>query len=575
GLGIPSVSEPLLSQYALVVGGTSASSLAEAGTDTTLQSIASLAIAGDARTLRNLVAGGLTALPQDATTIAAFIETTWNQYFYSADSQTLKGSYLENETGGGGIDTTQPEPAYQHAYGIDIASLSYNGQLLGRGEPDVAALAGGNTSYTVPGGDMTGLHYDGGTSASTPLWASLIAQIDTLFADQGLPALGDMNDLLYTAAAVAPASFNDVRLGNNISSFTFGGTVAAPYTIGSGDGKTTMTTTITPTGTGYSAGTGYDLTTGFGSPNGTLLARAMIQIAQARLHGSDTRLTTADGDRIVTSGVFLVQPHLGHGGTISLGDGTPVAIGPSDPLAWNDQLAGQSIQSGFSTDLVDRFDGASQDRVGEVHLAANAPVTIDIDGTTATASRSALTSPYGFVDYAVANGDSVTLARPVAIAQTTLGSDDQDATVRLRDNGADPHTMTFYRVDSLDGTVNGIAPGQIGYAAAAFSRAYLTTGGASEIATPAKDAQRDVTLTGINARDIIAAEMTDNGHQFWGFVNQNETVPTGGGIDHVYNYGMNTFGFEDTTGGGDRDYNDTVFQFDFTSKPAHGYPAGS
>ena len=28
-----------------------------------------------------------------------------------------------------------------------------------------------------------------------------------------------MNDLLYIASAIAPASFNDVTLGNNMSSF--------------------------------------------------------------------------------------------------------------------------------------------------------------------------------------------------------------------------------------------------------------------------------------------------------------------------------------------------------------------
>ncbi len=36
-------------------------------------------------------------------------------------------------------------------------------------------------------------------------------------------SLGYMNDLLYIAAAIAPASFNDVTLGNNVSSFALGG----------------------------------------------------------------------------------------------------------------------------------------------------------------------------------------------------------------------------------------------------------------------------------------------------------------------------------------------------------------
>ena len=66
--------------------------------------------------------------------------------------------------------------------------------------------------YLAPGDTMQpgDIWEDLGTSAATPLWASLAAQITTIFGDQGLPSLGYMNDLLYTAAAIAPASFNDM-----------------------------------------------------------------------------------------------------------------------------------------------------------------------------------------------------------------------------------------------------------------------------------------------------------------------------------------------------------------------------
>ena len=75
----------------------------------------------------------------------------------------------------------------------------------------------------VPDGDMAGEHGDGGTSAAAPFWASLIVQFNAIFADQELPQLGYMNDLLYMASAIAPAAFNDVTLGNNMSSFSLGG----------------------------------------------------------------------------------------------------------------------------------------------------------------------------------------------------------------------------------------------------------------------------------------------------------------------------------------------------------------
>ena len=50
---------------------------------------------------------------------------------------------------------------------------------------------------------------------------TLAAQITTIFGDQSLPSLGYMNDLLYTAAAIAPASFNDITFGNNITSYYY------------------------------------------------------------------------------------------------------------------------------------------------------------------------------------------------------------------------------------------------------------------------------------------------------------------------------------------------------------------
>ena len=37
------------------------------------------------------------------------------------------------------------------------------------------------------------------------------------------------------------------------------------------------------------------------------------------------------------------------------------------------------------------------------------------------------------------------------------------------------------------------------------------------------------------------------------------------------NYGHNTWGWEDTRGGGDHDFNDLVVQLDFTSNTGHGW----
>jgi hypothetical protein len=39
-----------------------------------------------------------------------------------------------------------------------------------RGAPDVSADSGGNMFYKTPLKDMTGMSFDDGTSAATPLW---------------------------------------------------------------------------------------------------------------------------------------------------------------------------------------------------------------------------------------------------------------------------------------------------------------------------------------------------------------------------------------------------------------------
>ena len=77
--------------------------------------------------------------------------------------------------------------------------------------------------YVAPNGDFSKIGDDEGTSAATPLWASLMAQVDTIFGDQGLPHLGFANDLLYIAGAIAPGSFNDITFGNNVTSYINGG----------------------------------------------------------------------------------------------------------------------------------------------------------------------------------------------------------------------------------------------------------------------------------------------------------------------------------------------------------------
>ena len=168
------------SPYNVLVGGTSISTVDATahdptlnGTDPNFTPIYNLAMAGDEATLWRLMSGGLNHLPSTAASRDWLVETVWNEY-ETTDHQTFVGgngsngsSYQTNNTGSGGIDTTQATPGYQVDYGLTSAIYTSLG-LTGRGTPDVVAPAGGNLFYTTPGADMTGLVGEGGTSAATP-----------------------------------------------------------------------------------------------------------------------------------------------------------------------------------------------------------------------------------------------------------------------------------------------------------------------------------------------------------------------------------------------------------------------
>jgi kumamolisin len=110
--------------------------------------------------------------------------------------------------------------------------------------PDVSADADSETGVkTIIDGDLS---QGGGTSQSAPIWAGLTVIMNQYLEAHGGSALGDINPLLYKAAATTPSAFHDVTLGGN-----------APYL----------------------AGKGYDLLTGLGSPNTAVLVKA-LQAAQ-------------------------------------------------------------------------------------------------------------------------------------------------------------------------------------------------------------------------------------------------------------------------------------------------------
>ena len=148
---------------------------------------------------------------------------------------------------GGGVSAVFPVPVWQRSVTIP-ASLSKN-QGPGRGVPDVAGHADTATGYLVRvhGQDVPA----GGTSAVAPLYAGLVALLNTAL---GTPA-GFLNPVLYQLAGTRSV-FREITQGNNsVPDSSYG-----------------------PATPGYAAGPGWNACTGLGSLNGQRLLDALRQV---------------------------------------------------------------------------------------------------------------------------------------------------------------------------------------------------------------------------------------------------------------------------------------------------------
>lgn len=142
--------------------------------------------------------------------------------------------------GGGGFSKFFKEPSYQQTLPSSTQS-QFNNR---RGIPDVAAAADPRTALAYYVSDQWQLI--GGTSASTPLWAGIMADANQM---AGHP-LGFINPGLYKVALSSKYSqdFNDITVGDN----SFGGVQ------------------------GYQAAQGWDAASGLGSPNAENLIPDLI-----------------------------------------------------------------------------------------------------------------------------------------------------------------------------------------------------------------------------------------------------------------------------------------------------------
>ena len=172
-------------------------------------------------------------------------EMAWNESSYTAGSAN-NSLYA----GGGGPSTVWPRPSWQTATGMPSGTM--------RLAPDVSLTAAGHDGYLIE--QNGGLGLVGGTSASTPSFAGLMAIVNQYTKTTN----GNPNSKLYALASSAPAVFHDVTSGSN----------AVPCEGGSPNCSAAAPSTNVGTMKGYSAGAGYDLATGLGSVDANALVTA-------------------------------------------------------------------------------------------------------------------------------------------------------------------------------------------------------------------------------------------------------------------------------------------------------------
>ena len=184
----------------------------------------------------NVLGVGGTMLTKSGSTIS---EVTW----WESPGERAGGGGAT----GGGVSTVFSRPAWQN---VKVKSLNA-GSIDGRVAPDIAALSG------PPLYDLIFVGKDapnGGTSASAPVWAALIARINAK-----LPAAKQqrfLTPLLYqnggSGQPVGKSSSRDITSGNNASN--------------------------PDPGKGYKAGPGFDAVTDWGVPDGVKLLNSLATI---------------------------------------------------------------------------------------------------------------------------------------------------------------------------------------------------------------------------------------------------------------------------------------------------------
>jgi hypothetical protein len=425
-----------------------------------------LAVNGIASTPWNVAVGGTDFYYSDYATGAASAATLWNQ---------------TNDSNLGSLKAPLPEQVWNDFLGLDVVALypgdqgdiaasggasscavqsSSNSCTSGypkptwqtgpdvppdgvRDVPDVSLFAsnGANLSaYAIcpfqgecaAGSDsMTEIYLVGGTSASTPAMAGIMALIDQKYGRQG-----QANFTIYPLSQQKPSAFHDVTLGSNNVNCMQG----FPHCSldSNGDGFYTLQE--------YSAAAGYDLATGLGSVDANVLVSNWNSV---------TFLPTA-------TTLHLSAASVPHGTPITVtttvapvsGSGEPtggVAILTTSPLPNSQGQTSITLSGGTGSQSVDFFPGGSYQVTGRYGgdgvygESTSTPVSLKVTPENANINFAVLNGQTGSP---IPNAGSIQYDTPMSLVIEPIGISAPTGTA----NGNATGTATF-TIDSMTATV--------------------------------------------------------------------------------------------------------------------------
>ncbi|MDB9312477.1 DUF4347 domain-containing protein [Spirulina sp. CS-785/01] len=209
-----------------------------------------------------------------------------------------------------------------------------------------------------------------------------------------------------------------------------------------------------------------------------------------------------------------------------------------------------------------RFDGSLLSRQVEVTQEGGSFNLSFAEGISLTLQQTSLATPLGVGDD---QGQDLEVLDLEAVSESV------SASFTLYREANFNNTVGLYRLDDASGAVNGIAPGDAGYAEAAISSRVagvsLSVGDENTASTDSDLAGGGLYAPFIVANGTIEQFLDDNANNTLGEDLQAYFVFAGANpdqADHIRLLGSNLFGFEDLPGGGDNDFNDLIIDVNVT-----------